>query len=98
METMSFVLVGWLTQAWVLKHNDALEENVPQLTHGQTEINLSATYLSRTVQNGLFKDTTVIFTLRVSVEQQLYAQHNVRLSLGTVLTFLLIFELWKFAI
>lgn len=79
METMSFVLVGWLTQVWVLKHNDALEENVPQLTHGQTEINLSAIYLSRTVQNGLFEDTTIQFTLQVSAEQQLYAQHNARL-------------------
>lgn len=71
METMSFVLVGWLTQVWVLKHNDALEENVPQLTHGQTEINLSATYSSRTVHNGLFKDTTAKFTLQVSAEQKL---------------------------
>lgn len=35
---MSYVLVGWLTQAWVMKPNDALQENVPQRTQGQTEI------------------------------------------------------------
>lgn len=38
MDAMSYVLVGWLTQAWVMKPNDALQENVPQRTQGQTEI------------------------------------------------------------
>lgn len=49
---------GWVgTQAWFMKHNDAFEGPVPQLTHGRTEINLNAISLSGTAQNGLFKDT-----------------------------------------
>lgn len=49
MDVMSYVLVGWLSQAWVTKPNDALQENVPQCTQGQTEIIVLSIWV------GLFK-------------------------------------------